>query len=176
MTSTVQCDYWPNPYSGFQFLTSPGVSEEANKLREQDVKTQNLESQRACETSFSRTNNASGTLHDLFQNCRMTDWDGRGAAPIPYAAIEEAKQVIAQLPEDYPMPEIIPEITGEVGLEWYVDPYRVLLLSLAGDGYIYFAGLYGFKNADHGSKPLAVQLNKKILSLLDDVYKKTSKE
>ena len=175
MTSTVQCDSCPNPFFWF-ISTSPGVSEESEKLRKQDDETQKLQLQRASETSVSRIHEARGTLQDLNQNYRIADWDGRGALPIPNAAIIEAERIIAQLPEGYPMPDIFPETTGEVGLEWYVNPYRVLLLSLAGDGYIYFAGLYGFKNADHGSKPLATQLNKKIISLLEDVYKETSTE
>lgn len=169
MTTAVQCDFCPNPYLG-ALLTSPGVSDESN-LCEREIKAQVSELQSARDTGIVRAQNAHGKLNNLFKDCRSVGWNGRDATPIPRAAIVEAEQLIALIPERYPMPDIIPETTGEIGLEWYVDPYRVLLLSVAGDGYIYYAGLYGFKNADHGSKPLAGQLNKKIISLLDDVYK-----
>ena len=110
-------------------------------------------------------------LRELYRECSVADWDGRDAAPISEAAIIDAVRVASQLPERYPVPEIIPIATGDVGFEWYIDPYRVLSLSVAGDGYIYYAGLFGFKNADHGSKPLAGKLNEKVMSLLGEVYK-----
>lgn len=175
MTSLVQCDFCPSPYFGFP-VTSPGVSDESNKLREQDRETQIRELSRALENPFSRIQDAQAKLTEIDRNCCQANWDGRDAAPIPYAAIIEAEHLIAQLPEKYPMPDIIPERTGEVGFEWYIDPYHVLLLSAAGDGYVYYAGLYGFKDADHGSKPLTGKLNKKILSLLDQLYETAQSE
>ena len=169
MTSTVQCDFCPSPYLGFLFA-SPGISDESVKLRQHSIDSQRRELLRADESCFSRVNDVRTKLIEIYRDCHKADWNGREAAAIPYAAIVEAEQLIAQIPERYPMPDIFPESTGEVGFEWYIDPYRVLLLSVAGDGYIYYAGLYGFKDADHGSKQLTGKLNKKIFALLDELY------
>lgn len=169
MTSTVQCDFCPNPKLGL-FFTSPGVSEESETLRKQDIETQKHDLQRTDESQISRICDAGSKLIEIYKNCRKADWDGRDALPIPRAAIAEAEQLIALIPKHYPMPDIIPEPSGEVGFEWYIGPYRVLLLSIAGDGYINYAGLYGFKDADYGSKPLTGKLNKKIVTLLEDLF------
>lgn len=166
-------DYMPcAPYFGSIF-GSRGVSDESAKLERQDIETRNRDLVRASESNLSRIINAKSNtkLLDLYAKCKNANWDGRDALPIPFNAILEAEQVLTQLPKEFPLPEIYPERTGEVGLEWYRSPYCVLVLSLAGDGYIYYSGLFGFKNADYGSKRLAGQLNKKIVSLLEDIYK-----
>lgn len=168
MTSITVCEFCPNPFFG---LGSPGVSRESDTLREEGFKTLTRELEWSQEGKFSRLKKAENILEDIYNDHSSAGWDGRDALAIPYSAINEAKNLLVQIPEKFPMPEIIPEPTGEVGFEWYINPYKVLVLSLAGDGYIYYSGLFGFKNADHGSKPLAGQLHKKIIFLLEEVYK-----
>jgi len=163
-TGLAYCSY-PYTDSG-----SSGVSSESKQFSVIRSEILRSVSERTQERKLSRINNANETLKILNQSYSIDDWDGRGALAIPVNACEEAFQLISQLPEKYPMPEIIPETTGEVGLEWYVNPYQVLLLSLAGNGYIYFSGLFGYKNAEYGSKPIAGQLDRKIILLLDEVY------
>jgi len=170
MTSVVQCEFCPDPIFGFPPI-SPGVSNESNELVKLDIDAKRHELERASVSRLSRVLDAIPSLKSLYQSCRHESWDGRDARPIFDQAFIEAEQLISQIPEKYPMPEIIPEVTGEIGLEWYINPYRVLLLSVAGDGYVYFAALYGFKDSEHGSKKLTGTLNKKIQSLLGELYK-----
>lgn len=168
MSSTATCI--DNFGSGFKYIISQGVSEAANCLKNKNNEIKNLNFNSALETGASRVNAISKALEELFLECKIEDWDSRGANAIPRQAVEDAKLVIELLPTDYPMPEIFPEVTGEVGLEWYVNPYRVLVLSLPGDGYIYYSGLYGYKITDYGSKLFAGQIDKKIISLLEEIY------
>ncbi len=166
MSTGLAYSYCPYPYTD---SGSSGVSPESEQLSVRRIEILTSVSERTQESKLSRIKKAIDTLKKLNQTYSIDDWDGRGALAIPVNACEEAVQLILQLPDKYTMPEIIPETTGEVGLEWYVNPYQVLLLSLAGNGYIYFSGLFGYKNTEYGSKPIAGQLDTKIISLLDEV-------
>lgn len=167
MTLAIACDYC-DPWS---MVSSPGVSAESTALIDQDRAARDRELARAEETKVLRQHRVIPQLMALHRRAAEDNWDGEGAPALTLDAITDASSIIGQIPEQYPMPELHAEQTGEVGLEWFVDSYRILLLSLPGDGYVYYNALFGFKNSDYGCKPIAGRLHQKILSLLDEVYR-----
>nr|MBC8413194.1 hypothetical protein [bacterium] len=68
-----------------------------------------------------------------------------------------------------PVPEIIPEPGGEIGLEWSRGTRQVFIASFAGNNEIIYAGLFG-TNKTHGTEyfgdsiPSKIMDNLKILS------------
>ena len=90
------------------------------------------------------------TLYRLYEQCREEHWDGENAEAIPLAAVVEAQQLITLLPSSVPAPELLPEPTGSIALEWYKRRDHVYVLSVYGKKTIEFAGLLGRGNEVHG--------------------------
>lgn len=160
----------PDPLFG-GWSISFGVSEEADTVLKKNNETRESQLFPSQDSQLARAYDSRLELDKIIGECSDTDWNGTDALPIPVEAADQAEQIIAQIPIKYPIPEINAEPTGDISLEFFVDPYCVLLLSIPGDGFLYFSGLFGYKNTDHGSKPINGQLDEKILLLLEEVYK-----
>lgn len=89
-------------------------------------------------------------LNEIYEECSKEDWDGYGANPISFDAIQEAKRFIQLLPYKLPQPEVVPEPTGEVGLEWYKDKDSTFVISFNGRKTLAYAGIFGSKKI-HGT-------------------------
>ena len=92
------------------------------------------------------------SLEEVFKECSKGNWDNYGAKPISYKAYAEAKRLIEWLPSSFPMPEIIPEPTGEIALEWRKDRQFVFIISVGGNNIITYAGMFGKDNKIHGTE------------------------
>lgn len=79
----------------------------------------------------------------LPERYREKNWDGLDAEPIPAAAIQEARIFLRQLPSSIPMPEVIPEPDGYLGLEWYANKWLLYVVSFNGTGVLSCSGLIG---------------------------------
>ncbi|MEO8324951.1 MAG: hypothetical protein ABI618_03825 [Nitrospirota bacterium] len=79
----------------------------------------------------------------LPQQYREKNWDGLEAEPIPAAAIQEARIFLRKLPSSIPMPEVIPEPDGYLGLEWYANKWLLYVVSFNGTGVLSCSGLIG---------------------------------
>jgi hypothetical protein len=71
------------------------------------------------------------------------NWDGQGADPIPAAALNEAHTFLLKLPATFPLPEVIPEPDGYLGLEWYANKRLLYVVSFNGKGALSCSGLFG---------------------------------
>ena len=92
------------------------------------------------------------SLEDTFHECSKVNWDGYDATPIIDKAYNEAKKLLLLLPSPLPLPEIVPEATGEIGLEWYIARQFTFVISVGGNNVITFAGLFGEGNEVHGTE------------------------
>ncbi len=79
----------------------------------------------------------------LPQQYREKNWDGLEAAPIPEAAFREARSFLRKLPPSIPMPEVIAEPDGYLGLEWYSNKWLLYVVSFNGTGVLSCSGLIG---------------------------------
>jgi hypothetical protein len=93
-----------------------------------------------------------GSLFEIYKEHSEENWDGEGARPITRDAYLEAREFLRLLPAIFPTPEIVPEPTGEIAMEWYKDQGRVFVISFAGNGVITFAGIFGQHATLHGTE------------------------
>lgn len=111
------------------------------------------------------------SLNEVFEECSEEGWDGYEAPPITEEAYFEAKRLIESLPvTSFPMPEVIPEPSGEIGLEWYRGKRLVFTASVSGRNEIVYAGLFGANRA-HGTEYFGYSLPSVILENLKRLYK-----
>lgn len=82
-------------------------------------------------------------LLDLPDRYRHENWDGEGAEPISEAAIQEAREFLQKLTSWVPLPEVVPEPDGYLGLEWCANKWLLYVVSFNGKGAMSCSGLMG---------------------------------
>ncbi|MCA8992512.1 MAG: hypothetical protein KDA88_11055 [Planctomycetaceae bacterium] len=97
-------------------------------------------------------------LIDVFEQCSLPNWDGDGATPVEVEALAVAKELVESLPSAYQVPTVSGEPDGHVSLEWYANQRRLLSLSIAPHGRVYWAALIGSEDPRgsfqfHGAVP-----------------------
>ena len=107
---------------------------------------------------------------ELCKECSEQGWDGYDALPIAEDACDEAKRLIKSLPVSLPMPEIIPEPSGGIGLEWSKGNRLVFVASVSGKNEIVYAGLFGMNNS-HGTEHFGDSLPSAIVENLKRLYR-----
>ncbi|MBI5788883.1 MAG: hypothetical protein HZA78_08535 [Candidatus Schekmanbacteria bacterium] len=90
-------------------------------------------------------------LNILYKETSQDNWDGYDACAISYEALTEAIKFIRLLHSaSFPIPEIAPEPSGEIGFEWHTGKRMVFATSVGGKHIINYAGIFGdFKT--HGT-------------------------
>lgn len=109
-------------------------------------------------------------LDEVYERCSDDRWDGYDALPITEAVYRQAQTIIMLLPLSYPLPEILPEPTGEIAFEWYRGPRRVLVISVGEADLVTYAGLFG-PNKVSGVEQFSLSLPKAIIESLARVYR-----
>ncbi len=74
---------------------------------------------------------------------RESNWNGDGADPIPNAAFQEANAFLSKFPATMPLPDVIAEPDGYLGLEWYANKRLLYVVSFNGQGALSCSGLIG---------------------------------
>ncbi len=121
--------------------------------------------------TLGQTDKALQSLNKAFDECSVEGWDGYDALPITKGTYNEAKRLIESLPlTTFPMPEVVPEPSGEIGLEWYREERQVFVASVSGRNEIVYAGLFGI-NKLHGTEYFGDSLPSIILENLKRLYK-----
>lgn len=128
--------------------TSTGVSGDAQRICSLlgDIASHWIESA----TGQARIADPLISLYRLHEQCREENWDGENAQPIPLSAVVEAQKLLTLLPSSIPAPELLPEPTGSIALEWYQRRDHVYVLGVYGKKTLEFAGLLGRGNEIHG--------------------------
>ncbi|MCL4741158.1 MAG: hypothetical protein KJZ54_03055 [Phycisphaerales bacterium] len=111
-------------------------------------------------------------LEDLFADlwrltneCARPGWDGYEAEPISPGSIDHAARLLRALPLGTPRPSVGAEPDGQVTLEWYSSPRRVLSVSVSPDGNLHYAALLGAVQ-QYGTEPFFGDLPAAILDLI----------
>ena len=64
---------------------------------------------------------------EVAQECSKADWDGYDAEPVTEAAVADICLLIDALPEGIEKPDVVPEPTGCICLEWQGDEQALIL-------------------------------------------------
>jgi hypothetical protein len=80
---------------------------------------------------------------DLDPCYRESNWNGEGADPVSNEAIKEARAFLYKFPTTMPLPEVIAEPDGYLGLEWYSNKRLLYVVSFNGQGVLSCSGLIG---------------------------------
>ncbi|MBS4059469.1 MAG: hypothetical protein KG029_03640 [Bacteroidetes bacterium] len=112
---------------------------------------------------------ATESLLEFYKDCSQPNWDGYGANPVSKDSISEALDFIQLLPSSFPIPQILAEPSGEIGLEWYKDKKMIFAISFNGKGMITYAGIFG-SNKTHGTEYFSDSIPSKIIENLRRLY------
>lgn len=80
-----------------------------------------------------------------------------------------AEAVLAALPENVPLPDILVHPDGEIVFEWHRDKNHVVTVSASADGSLAYAGLFG-ANTTYGREVFSGSLPAPIASSLARLY------
>ena len=104
-------------------------------------------------------------LAEVWNECRIANWDGENALPITQDALRNAYEVIESLPLGMPLPSVGVEPDGHVTLEWYRYPRWTLSVSVSPEGVLHYAALFGAAN-HRGSEEFTGDLSPTLKSLI----------
>ncbi len=92
--------------------------------------------------------------------------------PVPESAYEETFSLLAQMPRDIPMPDMMWLEDGGIGLEWR-QKEGIATMSLYGDNQVIFGTVWGKSSEIWGSCPLSDPvLFPNFLKMLSEVFQK----
>jgi hypothetical protein len=147
-------------------VTTPGVSSSA-RFVEKSARRE----MRALQESnvFGLESLLREELATVWEECRVADWDGYGAAPVSQDALRNAYSFLESLPIGYPAPSIGAEPDGHVTMEWYRTPRRTVSVSVSPDDELNYAGLFGPSRV-HGTEAFFGEVPPSVLTLIQRVY------
>lgn len=80
-------------------------------------------------------------LERIESECKEYNWDGYGASPLLQKALMEIKIILRELPLCLDRPQIVPEPSGAIGLEWRRGGHQIFILSVDGSETISYAAI-----------------------------------
>lgn len=110
-------------------------------------------------------------LIQLWNECKIQNWDGYDAFPIQEKTFKNARDVIDALPLGCPLPSFGAEPDGHITLEWYLHPRWILSVSVSPEGYLYYAALFG-DNSIKGTDTFLGDISETLLILIKRVNSK----
>ena len=146
MSVAVLCNECPGYYT---IPVNTGFSEESKNLAK-NLDKQLGEMRELLAIEF-RLKEVFDSLFDIYRECSEANWDGYSASPITLKTCEEALKIIRLLPSSLPLPEIVAEPDGSIGLEWRKGQRLIFVISVDGKYRINYAGIFG-SNKTHGSE------------------------
>ena len=116
------------------------------------------------------TNYALETLNEVYEECSAANWDGYNAQPISREKYFEASKLIRMLPNSFPVPDILPEPDGGIGLEWYQEKYFSFAVGITGKNMITYVGRFGKNNQTYGTETFIDSVSDVILNGLKRLF------
>lgn len=104
-------------------------------------------------------------LDGLAEECALRHWDGYEAEPVIRESIEHARSFLRALPLGMAPPTLGVEPDGQVTLEWYASPRRLLSVSMSPDGNLHYAALIG-ATRQFGTEPFFGEVPRAIVELI----------
>ena len=120
--------------------------------------------------SGQRFNPVRRALSDILEECGEDNWDGYGARPITSQAYFEALRFIDLLPDDLPLPDVVPEPRGQIGFEWRREHGSIYVIALNGKNLISYTGLFGAGNEAHGTENFTEFMPETIIEHFNRLY------
>jgi len=110
-------------------------------------------------------------IADVYRSRTSPDWDGHGANPMSPATLQAALHFASMLPDSLIEPDIVPEPSGTISLEWRVDRNNIFSVEMANDALVY-AGILDSKVRKHGQEPFTSSIPEVIASILASHFRK----
>lgn len=107
-------------------------------------------------------------LYSVANSCLAGNWDGYGAAPVSADVYALACQFLRALPLGIAAPSVGAEPDGQLTVEWYRSPRRLLSVSISPDGDLHYAALLG-PNRAYGTEAFFGDVPRAILDLIHRV-------
>jgi len=125
------------------------------------------------ESSVKRKRSLYKDIYRIYRECSEPDWDGYDAIPVSGSTFSKAQELVKLLPINLPLPEAMPEPTGEIAFEWYRDKKHVFVASVGDENVISYAGLFGnysqtwFRIFCRANSSITYQLHLACIPLMD---------
>ena len=107
-------------------------------------------------------------LYEMYSECAQSGWDGYDARPVQHATVQQALSFLDALPVGLPTPSFGADPDGDVTVEWYKSPTKVVSVSVSPVGHLTYAALLGSRRLS-GAEFFVGQTPKQILELISDV-------
>lgn len=141
----------PNSFSPGWFSEPTQTTSDCSRISE--TATRDERDRLAATETFGQVRHA---LYQLYQDCSQPGWDGYGAFPVSADTLELAIRVLNSLSPDFPKPSFGAEPDGQLTMEWYRSPHRVLSVSISPLGVLYYAVTIGAEQ-NYGHMPFLGQ-------------------
>ncbi|VAX32778.1 hypothetical protein MNBD_NITROSPIRAE01-1569 [hydrothermal vent metagenome] len=164
MSTLMQCNESPSISS----FSENGFGPDFLQLKKHFEKT--IKELRKSET-LGRQDEILQSIDEVFKECSYEGWDGYDASPITRASYVETIKFIKSLPLAplIQTPEITPEPSGEIALEWARGSRQIFVASFTGKNEIIYAGLFG-TNKIHGTEYFGDFLPSAIIENIERIY------
>lgn len=104
-------------------------------------------------------------LEQVYADCQEQGWDGYGALPITEATYRLTRKFMDALPLGLSAPAFGAEPDGQLTVEWYSSPRRILSISVSAEGELHYAALVGSSKA-YGTEPFFGEVSRAIVDLI----------
>lgn len=107
-------------------------------------------------------------LEELWSECQSPNWDGHHALPVSRGSLLHTYQFLESLPLGFRPPSLSADPDGQLTLEWYKSPSRLVSISVDPDGVLHYAGLLG-ANRRYGTETFYGEIPDEILRLIREI-------
>ena len=107
-------------------------------------------------------------LYKTVEQCSSANWDGYGATPVTRETFMQVCNFMEALPLGTTAPSVGAEPDGNLTLEWYRSPSRILSVSISPEGELNYAALLGHRKT-YGTEPFCVEVHSIILDIIRQV-------
>lgn len=139
---------------------SYAVSEDADNLRQWLRKACGHLGQTASASSWRTVRQQ---LNEIVLECAEQGWDGYDARPVDRDAVLNATMALSFIPRSVRTPDVVPEPSGDVGLEWRDDRGSVFVMGFSSRNEIHFAGISCDGGKIYGSERFVAELPTELL-------------
>jgi hypothetical protein len=143
-----------------------GVSEESQKI---SGMISSIASQQRILASFRWRDSLLDEISQISQSCDKQGWDGYDAEPISPESVIRAAQLIELLPISIQTPDVVPEPSGDISLEWRADHQKHFSLGVSGLSIVY-AGIFGGSSKAYGEERFSRDLPSTVLEILTSYF------
>lgn len=111
-------------------------------------------------------------LNEVFLECLDEGWDGYNARPLSIASYTDALNFLRLIPTNIYAPDIVPEPSGGIGLEWISSDTGRFVLSFDGSGTYAYAGIFKSGARVRGIEPMSNLFPRELKDFITRLYRK----